>query len=264
MTTPPDAARRVRPSPGASPASRGRPSWRIVAGLIALVAIPSIASALRVVEVAGGPQLLPENPRITASPAPLVVHVISAVFFAIGGALQFPSRLRRRHPRLHRRAGRVLLPAGLLVAVTGLWMTLFYADAPGGAALWTVRLVVGSATAVCLVLGFAAIRRGDVPSHRAWMIRAYALTVGAGTQTITEGITQSLLGVNDLSKFLGTTAGWVINAAVAEWLVRRPARPAVLSGGTNPTHAPASGGRTLVKPSNFPGVKNPNVPHDVP
>ena len=238
MTALPDTASSGRCSPGPPTASRGRPGWPIVVGLVALVAIPSIASALRVVEVAGGPQLLPENPRITASPAPLVVHVISAVFFAIVGALQFASRLRRRHPQWHRRAGRVLVPAGLLVAVTGLWMTLFYADAPGGAALWTVRLVVGATTAVCLVLGFAAIRRGDVPSHRAWMIRAYALTVGAGTQTITEGITQSLLGVNDLSKFLGTTAGWVINAAVAEWLVRRPARPVGLPGGPNPMHAP--------------------------
>jgi hypothetical protein len=77
---------------------------------------------------------------------------------------------------------------------------------------------------VSLVLGFAAIRRRDVRSHRAWMIRAYALAVGAGTQTVTEGVTQSLLGVNDLSKFLGTSAGWVINAAIAECLVRCPSR----------------------------------------
>jgi hypothetical protein len=44
---------------------------------------------------------------------------------------------------------------------------------------------------------------------------------GCGHQTVTEGVSQSLLGFNDLSKFLGTTAGWVINAAVAEWLIRR-------------------------------------------
>jgi uncharacterized membrane protein len=192
--------------------------------LVALVAIPTVASALRVVEAAGGVQLLPENPRFTASPAPLVVHVISAVFFAIVGAWQFPGRFRRRHRDGHRVAGRVLVGAGLVVAVTGLWMTLFYANAPGGAPLWTVRLVVGAATGASLVLGFAAIRRRDVRAHRAWMIRAYALTVGAGTQTVTEGISQSLLGVNDVSKFLGTTAGWVINAAVAEWLIRRPRR----------------------------------------
>ena len=45
-------------------------------------------------------------------------------------------------------------------------MTLFYANAPGGVTLWTVRLVVSVATGASLVLGFAAIRRGDVRSHR--------------------------------------------------------------------------------------------------
>jgi hypothetical protein len=152
------------------------------------------------------------------------VHVTSAVVFAVAGAWQFPGRFRSRHRGGHRTAGRVVVGAGLVVAITGLWMTLFYANAPGGVPLWTVRLVVSGATGVSLVLGFAAIRRRDIRSHRAWMIRAYALAVGAGTQTVTEGVSQSLLGVNDLSKFLGTTAGWVINAAIAEWLIRRSPR----------------------------------------
>jgi uncharacterized membrane protein len=211
------------PKPG--PRSRDGSSWRIPIALIALIVIPVTAGALRVLEVTGGPHLLPDNPRITASPAPLVIHVVAAAVFALVGALQFSARLRRRHRGWHRRAGRVLVPAGLLVAGSGLWMTLFYPDAPGGALLWTVRLVVGSAIAVSLVLGFSAIRRRDVAAHRAWMIRAYALSVAAGTQTVTEGIGQALLGHNDLSKFVGVTAGWVVNAAVAEWIIRRQ-RPA--------------------------------------
>ena len=39
---------------------------------------------------------------------------------------------------------RCTVRAGLLVAGSGLWMTLFYSDAPGGTALWAVRLVVGA------------------------------------------------------------------------------------------------------------------------
>jgi uncharacterized membrane protein len=209
--------------PKAGPSLRDGSSLHIPVALIALIVIPVTAGALRVLEVAGGPHLLPENPRVTASPAPLVIHVVAAAVFALVGAFQFSARLRRRHRGWHRRAGRVLVPAGLLVAASGLWMTLFYPDAPGGALLWTVRLVVGSAIAVSLVLGFIAIRRRDVAAHRAWMIRAYALSVAAGTQTVTEGIGQALLGVNDLSKFVGVTTGWVVNAAVAEWIIRRPA-----------------------------------------
>ena len=142
--------------------------------------------------------------------------------YAVAGAFQFPARLRRGHRVWHRRAGRVLVGAGLGVAGSGLWMTLFYPAAPGGDLLWTVRLVVGSATAASLVLGFVAIRRRDVAAHRAWMIRAYALAVAAGTQAFTQGVGEGVFGISDLSTGLSVSSGWLVNAAVAEWIIRRP------------------------------------------
>lgn len=118
------------------------------------------------------------------------------------------------------------IPAALigLLIVPMMAGVLLYDDAPGGNGLWLARLLVGSAISVSLVLGFAAIRRRDLAAHRAWMIRAYALCVAAGTQALTEVIAEALLGVDDVSKSLGATAGWVINAAIAEWIIRRPAR----------------------------------------
>jgi hypothetical protein len=101
-------------------------------------------------------------------------------------------------------------------------MTLFFPGGPGGDLLWGIRLLVGSAMAAFLVLGFAAIRRRDIPAHRAWMIRAYALGLGAGTQAFTEGIVEALLGTGDLSKAISLGSGWLINAVVAEWAIRRP------------------------------------------
>ena len=74
--------------------------------LVALVVVPAIAGSLRLVELAGGPLLLPANPRMTASPVPVVVHIISAVPYAVLGAFQFSRRLRRRRPGWHRAAGR--------------------------------------------------------------------------------------------------------------------------------------------------------------
>ena len=212
----------TRSAPARRPGSRGESSWRVPAALVALITIPLVAGSLRLLEVAGGPHLLPTNARIDASPAPLILHVVAAAVFAVVGAFQFPARLRRRHRAWHRRAGRVLVAAGLAVAGSGLWMTLFYADAPGGALLWTVRLVVGSATATCIVLGFTAIRRRDVAAHRAWMIRAYALAVAAGTQAFTQGVGEGVFGTSDLSTALSVTSGWVINVSVAEWIIRRP------------------------------------------
>ena len=215
---------------GTHPAPRGRSrrpdgsAWRVPTALIALSVIPVIAGSLRLVEIAGGPVVLPTNPRVNASPAPVVVHIISVTIFAILGAFQFSARLRRHRPNWHRRSGRLLVVAGLVVAGSGLWMTLFYANAPGGYLLWVVRLLVGSAMAASIVLAFTAIRRRDIPTHRAWMIRAYALATGAGTQAIIGGFSEPAFGTGDLPKALYMTVGWLINIAVAEWIIRRPAR----------------------------------------
>jgi uncharacterized membrane protein YozB (DUF420 family) len=114
----------------------------------------------------------------------------------------------------------MLVGAGMLVALSGVWMTLFYTGAPGGGLLWAARLLVGTAMAASIVLGFTAIRRRDITAHRAWMIRAYALAV-AGTQVFTQGIGEGLFGVTELSTAVSVSSGWVINAAVAEWVIRR-------------------------------------------
>jgi uncharacterized membrane protein len=212
----------TRPAPQRRPGVRDGSSWRTPVALVILSLIPVVAGSLRLLEVAGGPQLLPTNPRIDASPAPVVVHVLAAATYALLGAFQFPARVRRRHPGWHRGAGRILVGAGLLVAGSGLWMTLFYPAAPGGDLLWGIRLVVGSAMAASIVLGLTAVRRRHIAAHRAWMVRAYALAVGAGTQTVTQAIGEALFGTSDLSTAISVGSGWVINAAVAEWIIRRP------------------------------------------
>jgi uncharacterized membrane protein len=200
----------------------GRAGWPVPVALVLLSLIPVVSGALRLVEVAGGPELMPANPRVAASPAPVVIHVVASALYALVGAGQFWARLRRRHRSWHRGAGRLLVVAGLLVAGSGLWMTLFYPDAPGGLLLWTVRLVVGVAMAISIVLGFSAIRRRDIAAHRAWMVRAYALGLGAGTQIFTEGIGEAVAGTGDLSKAISMAAGWAFNAVVAELVIRRP------------------------------------------
>lgn len=209
---------------------------RIPVAVTALVAFPLVAGTLRIVEVAGGPAVMPDNPRTEALPIALVLHVLGAAVYGLVGSFQFVARIRRTHRAWHRRAGRVLVVAGLVVAGSGLWLTLFSTDAPGGGLLWAVRLVVGSAMASIVVLGFAAIRRRDIRAHRAWMIRAYALALAAGTQMFTQGVGEAVFGSSDLSTALSISAGWLVNAAVAEWVVRRPGR----LRGRRPEPLPAS------------------------
>ena len=194
----------------------------VPAALVGLGLIPVLGATARLVQLTGGPALIPADNRFTASPVPLLVHVVASIGFALLGALQFSTGLRRHHPAWHRRTGQLLVALGLLVALSGLTMTLFYARKPGtGEVLYLTRLLVASGMAASLVLGLAAIRRRDVRTHRAWMTRAYALALGAGTQAFTVGFGEAAFGTGVVRTDLMLSSGWLINLAVAEWLIRR-------------------------------------------
>jgi cytochrome bd-type quinol oxidase subunit 2 len=200
--------------------------WRAPAGLIMLGLIPVLAGAFRLTQLGSGAEITPDNERFFASPGPVVVHIVTVSVFAFLGAFQFAPRFRARRRGWHRVAGRLVVLCGLLGALSGLWMTLFYPRADNvGDLLTAIRLVVGSAWILFLVLGFTAIRRRDFAGHRVWMIRAYALAMGAGTQAVTQVPWIVAAGELDkLSNALALSAGWAINLAVAEWIIRRPAR----------------------------------------
>ena len=209
-------------------AKAGSAKW-LIAGLLLLSAIPMAAGAFRLTELTGGAEITPVNARFFASPLPVVLHIVGASVYAVLGAFQFSTAFRRRRPGWHRAAGRLLVPCGLLVGLSALWMTLFYPRPVGdGDLLSAFRLLFGSAMVVSIVLGFAAIRRKDVKRHQAWMMRAYAIALGAGTQTLTLLAGELIAGrPSELSRALLMGAAWVINLAVAEWAIRkRPAPPA--------------------------------------
>ncbi len=221
----------------AGPPSRAA-GWAVPIALIMLSAIPLLAGTFRLIQLAGGPEVMPYDERFAGFPALLVVHIIGAALYALVGVFQFVPRFRRRHLTWHRRAGRVLALAGLLVAGSALWMTLLYSQKPGtGDLLYVLRLVFASAMAACLVLGFTSIRRRDIDAHRAWMIRAYAIGLAAGTQAFTEGIVTGIFGAGVISGDLAKGAGWVINLAIAEWAIR---------SSTTSGHTRQNGGRTSV------------------
>ena len=192
--------------------------------LVALSLIPALSGFLRVYGLAGGARLMPTDARIDAFPMPVVVHIVSVVPYAVLGAFQFSSSLRRRWPAWHRAAGRVLVVLGLVVALSGLWITVVYPLKPGsGVLLYVIRLVFGTAMAVCVLLGLRAVRHRDFTKHQAWMTRAYALALGAGTQVFTGAITAGI-GGGVLVHDLGMGAAWAINLLVAEIVIRRRPR----------------------------------------
>ncbi|MFL1430508.1 MULTISPECIES: DUF2306 domain-containing protein [unclassified Nocardiopsis] len=202
-----------------TPAARHR--WPVPALLILLSAIPVIAGGARLGDLGGGGPVTPENARFFADPVPVVLHIVAAVPYCLLGALQFAPGLRRR--RWHRLSGRLLVPLGLVAALTGLWMALAYPLNEGeNVSLTLVRLVFGGVMAAAILLGFAAVRRRDFARHRAWMIRGYAIGIGAGTQVFAHLPWVLFLGPpEETARSALMAAGWLINLAVAEWAIRR-------------------------------------------
>lgn len=218
-TSPGSTSSRITPS---ARTARGT-SWLVPAALILLSLIPSLAGGMRLVELAGDPDVSAQNVRFVSSPAPVVAHIVSVTFYCVIGAFQFSRELRRRYPRRHRMAGRLLIPAGLISAVSGLWMTQAYAlPASDGIVLYWMRWVIGVVMVVAILLAVRALRRRDFTQHGAWMIRAYALGLGAGTQVLTSIPLLTIQADSDpTGKAIAMGAGWAINAAVAEWVIRR-------------------------------------------
>ena len=197
--------------------------WLIPAGLIALSVVPVLAGSVRLTHLAGGAEVTPENARFFAAPVPVMLHILSAAIFCLLGAFQFHPGIRGRWPGWHRGAGSLLVPAGLIAALSGLWMTQFYPTVDfDGPILYGVRLIVGAGMALCIGLGVAAIRRRDIDRHRAWMMRGYALGLGAGTQVLTHlpwFVFPDIRG--EMTRAMFMAAGWAINLAVAEWAISR-------------------------------------------
>ena len=210
-------------------APRTRGLWLIPTGLILLSMIPIVSGSLRLAQLSGGPELLPEATRFSSFPVPVILHIVSGTLFSIVGAFQFLPALRRGRRSWHKVAGRVLIPAGLVVALSGLWMASFSAlPAAGGPLLQALRLIFGSYMIVSIVLGVRALARRKYAAHGDWMTRAYALGVAAGTQAIfLIPVSFTFGSSHELARAVAMGAAWIVNLGVAElviWLRTRRAR----------------------------------------
>ena len=215
MTTNPSVALHAAKRPG--------PQWPVPTALILLSIIPVIAGAARLTELTGGAPITAQNARFFASPVPVVIHIVSVTVYSLLGAFQFVSALRGSRG-WHRTAGSVLIPAGLLAALSGLWMSAFY-PLPDGTTDVPIRLFFGAAMLASIILGIVAVRRRDFVGHGAWMTRGYAIGVGAGTQALVISGWLFLVGTpGELTRALLMAAAWLINLAVAEYVIRRRAR----------------------------------------
>jgi uncharacterized membrane protein YozB (DUF420 family) len=163
--------------------------------------------------------------------AVLVVHVLTASVCLLLGALQLVPRVRA-DPARHRAIGRLFLTLGTLAfALTGIPLAI---TTPDGDLTRYGVLVPAVLWPVLAVLGFRAIRRGDVVGHREWMVRLYALTFFAlTTRMLVPLMLLAQIPVMDrwydgdvptavaASIPVGQWLGWIVDLALAEVVIRR-------------------------------------------
>lgn len=194
--------------------------WDIPVGLMALILIPHLAGAARISSLSGNGPVTLGNIRFFTAPLPVILHIISTSHFCTLGTLQFSPGFRRSNLVWHRISGCLLFVSGFVAALTGIWMTLTYSIVPAdNDLLHFFRLVFGTLMSISLITGLYAILNRDIMHHQAWMNRAFAIAMGAGTQAVTQLPVLLLFGeMNAMSKAMMMGAAWIINLAVAEFV----------------------------------------------
>jgi len=202
-----------------------RSEWAVLGALVIYSFIPVVGGLIRLLELAGGPAIAPENLRALAAPVPVILHILSSTLFCTLGAIQFLPSARRHHPAAHRCSGRVVVAAGCVSAGTGLWMTHFFsfpADLQGDL-LYAVRMILGWVMIGYIAWAVVAVRSRNISGHRAAMLRAYAIGQGASTQSIL-GIAWIVIQGTEplgLARDSVMVIAWVLNLVAAELVVQR-------------------------------------------
>lgn len=199
-------------------------------GLAAIVLLSIAMAAYAVVAYTAYPVGSTVHPEMKATYqvhlVGIVTHVLCSSLALLLGPWQFFGGLRRRWPTLHRLMGRVYLGLGVLPGgIAGLYMSL---HAFGGG---VSHVGFALLAAVWLYTGwraFASARERDFASHRAWMIRNFALALGAVTLRAQLGAGFALgWRFQDFYPFLAWTS-WVPNLLVAEWIIATGRRGAII------------------------------------
>jgi uncharacterized membrane protein len=183
-----------------------------------------LGTLLAVVQVVQIPlDALPEDSwHLKAAPIWHFMHVMGGATFGILGPIQFSRVLMHKYGLLHRFMGRVFVAAGAMISLSSLGLLWDFPET-ASAAVSSGRLLFGIALGTALVIAMYAIWKRDFTRHRNWMIRAYAIGIGATAVSMVFFPIYVITGepplgiVADIA-FLGS---WTACIVFAEALVRR-------------------------------------------
>jgi uncharacterized membrane protein len=99
----------------------------------------------------------------------LIPHVLAGIIALLSGPIQFSSRFRERHLKIHRVLGRMYVFCVFIGAFTGIALAAGRPGLPGTS-------MQAAAWIVCTTAAFITARNRQIAVHRQWMARSYAVT----------------------------------------------------------------------------------------
>lgn len=157
--------------------------------------------------------------RYLEHPIVTTIHMITGILFILFAPLQLSKRFRSKNIRLHRRLGRCLLVCALISGLYGMVSSIVL-PAFGGLASVTSGWFFGPLFMGSIIRSYWCITHKNVTAHREWMIRAFAIGLGVGTQRILLIMFAVFTG-NDFTESFGPALwlGFSINLLIAEtWI----------------------------------------------
>ena len=107
--------------------------------------------------------------QVIADRGLLIPHTLCGTFALLAGPLQFSTRFRQRHMKLHRVLGRMYFVSVIIGAFTGIALATGRPGLPGTS-------MQAAAWIVCTTAAVIAARNRQFSVHRQWMARSYAVT----------------------------------------------------------------------------------------
>jgi Predicted membrane protein (DUF2306) len=157
-----------------------------------ILCVIATAAVLRRTFVLLSPPATPRTPDLAAMDAVFSVHrtmtllhILPALCLVLLLPFWFSPRIRQRHATAHHRITQILFALGAFTVITAMVMNTH----PIGGSIEVIAILVfDTFFAISLARSYIFWLRGNIPQHRAWMTRAFAILLGIATTRPVMGI----------------------------------------------------------------------------
>jgi uncharacterized membrane protein len=146
------------------------------------------------------------------------LHIFSSLWVLAAGLTQFSNGLLRKTPSMHRWVGRIYVAIILFISAPAAFVMSIYAN--GNDFTKASFMVLTVLWWLTTWWAYRAIVGGNIPKHKDWMYRSYALTLSAITLRIMQFGFATFTDIDPETAYeIIALPSWLVNLIVAELLI---------------------------------------------